>query len=106
MEPTSLDAVSSLSSAKPGAPSNRAKSDAELRKAAQEFEAYFVQQLLSQMRKAIPSGGLLHSRGEDMFRDMMDEQLGKDIAQSNHGFGLSDSLYRQLSFEQQVHTGQ
>jgi flagellar protein FlgJ len=105
VEPTSLDAVTS-----PGlgpsqrATSSRSRSDAELRKAAQEFEAYFVQQLLSQMRKAIPSGGLLHSRGEDMFRDLMDEQLGKDIAQG-HGFGLSDSLYRQLSLEQ-GHTGQ
>jgi flagellar protein FlgJ len=99
-----LDAASSLPTGKPGAASSRPKSDAELRKAAEEFEAYFVQQLLSQMRKAVPSGGLLHSRGEDMFRDLMDEQVGKDVAQS-HGFGLADSLYRQLSLEQ-GHTGQ
>jgi flagellar protein FlgJ len=97
VDPTSLDALSSKPLGKPGSP--QPKSDADLRKAAQEFEAYFVQQLMSQMRKAIPSGGLLHSRGEDMFRDLMDEQLGKDIAKS-HGFGLADSLYRQLSLEQ------
>ncbi len=97
MDPTSLDALSSKPLGKPGA--SKARSEADLRKAAEEFEAYFVQQLMSQMRKAIPSGGLLHSRGEDMFRDLMDEQLGKDIAQS-HGFGLADSLYRQLSLEQ------
>jgi flagellar protein FlgJ len=105
VEPTSLDAPASKPLGQPkGATASRSKSDAELRKAAQEFEAYFVQQLMTQMRKAIPSGGLLHSRGEDMFRDLMDEQVGKDIAKG-HGFGLADSLYRQLSLEQ-GHNGQ
>lgn len=76
------------------------KKDSQLRKAAQEFEAYFVQQLFSQMRKGIPSGGLLHSKGEDMFRDLLDEQVSQDVARGNNGFGLSDSLYRQLSLDE------
>ncbi len=97
----SVDAgVSGTGSIKAPATPDAKKKDTALRKAAQEFEAYFVQQLFSQMRKGIPSGGMLHSKGEDMFRDLLDEQVSQDVAHGNNGFGLSDSLYRQLSLDE------
>lgn len=73
--------------------------DVKLERAAQEFEAFFVSTLLKQMRKAIPQEGLLHSRGEEIFRDLMDDQIGQDIARGR-GFGLADTLYRQLSLDE------
>lgn len=73
--------------------------DVKLEQAAQEFEAFFLSTLLKQMRKAIPQEGLLHSRGEEIFRDLMDDQVGQDIAKGR-GFGLADTLYRQLSLEE------
>lgn len=72
--------------------------DVKLFQAAQEFESYFVSTILKQMRQAIPSEGLLHSRGEEMFQDMMDDHLGEDIAKGQ-GFGLADALYRQLTLD-------
>ena len=82
----------------------KAAKAAKLHKAAQEFEAYFVQQMFTQMRKAVPQDGMMHSKGEDMFRDLLDQQVGEDIAKGK-GIGLSDSLYRQLSL-QEGHSGQ
>ena len=85
--------------AQQAAGSQKPAKDAKLLKAAQEFEAFFVAQMLKQMRQAIPSSDPLHSRGEDMFRDLLDDQVGRDVAQGQ-GVGLADTLYRQLSLDE------
>jgi peptidoglycan hydrolase FlgJ len=70
--------------------------DSHLKKAAQDFEALFMTQMLQEMRKTIPDGGLFAKSGENrMYESMMDEQLGYQLAQGR-GMGLSQSLYRQL----------
>ena len=70
---------------------------AQLRKAAEDFEAVFLALTLKQMRSTIQkdemfSGGM----GEDVFTEMLDEELAKTTASTGHT-GLSQMLFQQLS---------
>jgi Rod binding domain-containing protein len=72
-------------------------------KAAKQWEAYFVHQLLKEMRKTIPKGGLLgESSASDTFYDMLDQQIAKNISE-NGSFGFSkfmmENMFRSKSKE-------
>lgn len=70
--------------------------DAELKKACQDFEAVFINFMFKSMRKTVPDAGLIKKgRGEKIYRDMMDMEVSSQLSRGN-GFGLSESLYRQL----------
>lgn len=69
----------------------------KLMEACQEFESVFVHKMISQMREAIPEGGLIpKSQGEKIFQDMLDEQYALKISKSG-GMGLAKILYDSLS---------
>jgi len=69
----------------------------KLMEACQEFESIFVYKMISQMREAIPEGGLIpKSQGEKIFQDMLDEQYALKISKSG-GMGLAKILYDSLS---------
>lgn len=68
-----------------------------LRLAAQQFEALFVQQLFKSMRKTEFDDGFMDGgQGEQMYRQLLDQQWAQKIAQGK-GLGLADMLVRQLS---------
>lgn len=67
-----------------------------LRKAAQQFEALFTQQMLKSMRQTTPGDSLTGSEEGQLYRDMLDQQLAQNLAQGR-GFGLADMLVRHLS---------
>ncbi|MBI2061325.1 MAG: peptidoglycan DD-metalloendopeptidase family protein [Nitrospirae bacterium] len=74
---------------------------AQARKAAENFESYFLFYVLKGMREAFTDGDPL-LEGEDgggfqgsVFKEMMDEELGKTMAQ-NGGVGLADMVLKQL----------
>ena len=68
----------------------------ELKKACQDFESIFINFMFKSMRKTVPEGGLIKKgQGEKMYRDMMDMELSSQLSKGD-GFGLSESLYRQL----------
>jgi Rod binding domain-containing protein len=72
----------------------------ELMKAAQDFEGIFVQQVLEAMDKTIDrdeSGFLSGGSAEDYFRSMLNEEISKTISHGNKGFGLAETVYRQMS---------
>ena len=72
-------------------------SDKNIKKAAKEFEAYFVSHLLKVMRESVPKSGLLSGgMGEDFYTSMMDEKIAEGIALQG-GFGLSQLLDRQIN---------
>src|SRR5699024_9906830 len=75
---------------------NVAKTDqrAGLKKAAQQFEAIFLQRMLKQMRAAIPKSDLMHSQQTDLYNDLMDKQWSQTLAQ--RGMGLADMLTQEL----------
>lgn len=73
------------------------KNDKTLKEAVQEMEAFFIYFLLKEMRKSVLDSGLYgESRSMDIYRDMMDEELGKVMSKSG-GIGLSEMLLQQLS---------
>lgn len=68
----------------------------DLKKAAKEFESYFISYMLKEMRKTIPADSLLGGgRGEEIYRSFQDEELAKSMVVSG-GIGLSDIIFRDL----------
>ena len=78
-------------------PNTKGKTDeARLRKAANEFEAIFIQQILKTMRKtSLESDFIKKSEGEKIFRSMLDEQYAIVSAKSGR-LGLGEMIYQQL----------
>jgi flagellar protein FlgJ len=70
--------------------------EVKLKKACQDFEAVFIGQIWKQMRASVPKEGLLHSKEEESYLSMFDQELSLKMARSG-GIGLSDMLYANLS---------
>ncbi len=70
--------------------------EAKLKKACQDFEAVFIGQIWKQMRSSVPKEGLLHSKEEENYLSMFDQELSVKMSRSG-GIGLSDMLYANLS---------
>lgn len=68
----------------------------QLREACQGFEAIFIQKVWEQMRKNVPKEGYLHSRDEETYQSMFDQELAKKMSSAG-GIGLADMMYEQLS---------
>lgn len=69
-----------------------------LREAARQFEAVFINQMISAMRKTVGDGGLVEkSNGQDIFEGMLDEEWSKKLANKAGPNSLSEILYCQLS---------
>ena len=67
-----------------------------LRKACQEFESLFTEQLLAVMRKSVPKCDLLGDRKEeDLYMSLFDQELAVQLSKER-GMGLADMLFEQL----------
>jgi flagellar protein FlgJ len=71
----------------------------ELLAAAQDFESFFLYMLLKEMRKTVNESPLFHGgRAEEIFRDMLDEEMSKQMSKTpGQGIGIAQLLYEQLS---------
>ncbi|PKQ01003.1 MAG: peptidoglycan hydrolase [Alphaproteobacteria bacterium HGW-Alphaproteobacteria-13] len=79
------------------APAGAAGGDgAELRKAAQAFEAVILRQMLASMRQAKLGDDLFGSSATDTFREMGDARMADSIAAMRQ-FGIADLVERQFS---------
>ena len=99
--PVDLQVTAALARAKPLA-SNAKISDADqAAKAAKDFEAIFINEMVGTMFEGIgtdgPFGG---GPGEAIFRSMMIENYSKTIA-AQGGFGLADAVKRELLHTQE-----
>ncbi len=80
------------------------QSDGGVHQAAKQFEALFIKQMLSSMRKAIPQSHLLgDSPARKQYQDMMDAQWSQTLAQ--RGMGLAKMLDKQLIGHGGGHSG-
>jgi flagellar protein FlgJ len=70
---------------------------AKLRKAAQDFEAMAIGQLLQPMFDTLDTGGGLFGggAGERAWRPMLVQEMAKKIA-AGGGFGLAEPIYRSM----------
>ncbi|WP_323846970.1 rod-binding protein [Microbulbifer magnicolonia] len=66
-----------------------------LRAAAEQFEALFLQQLMKSMREATPRAGLLDNSDIRFYESLHDQQLSQHM--SGRGLGLAEQLVSQLS---------
>jgi flagellar protein FlgJ len=68
-----------------------------LKEVSQEFEAVFLQQMVTAMRKTVGESGLIEkSNAEKMFEGMLDEEWARSLAGRHGPGGLSNMIYREL----------
>ena len=74
------------------------KAHADLKKAAQGFESYFLHQMLTEMRKTVPDDKLLgdDGHGKEIFQDMMDQTLSDSMSRRGD-LGMAKMMYDQLA---------
>ena len=69
----------------------------QLRDAAQQFEAMFLNLMWQEMRKTVPKDELIgNSNAIDIFQEMHDSEVMKDISKAG-GIGIADMMVQQLS---------
>lgn len=77
-------------------PSSIASAPADVRRAAEEFEAIFLAEMLAPMFEGLETDGLGGGGlGEEIFRPMLVERYAQAIAQAG-GAGIADSIVREL----------
>ncbi len=75
------------------------KSSYETKKAAQNFEAIFINMLIRSMWKTVPESGLFEkSSATNIYEGIIQSTLSEDIAK-NGGLGMAEMLYRQINKE-------
>jgi flagellar protein FlgJ len=67
--------------------SGRGKTQAELHKAGQEFESYFISYLIKNMRETIPKG-LFDRKGEQVWYSFYDQEIARLATQAG-GIGIT-----------------
>lgn len=70
----------------------------DIRKAAREFEAYFIAYLMKEMRATVPKG-LIENKAGDQFYSFYDQEIGRLAAQAG-GIGLGHMLELELTRRQ------
>jgi Rod binding domain-containing protein len=103
MDALSLDvANASMNATAPKLPGAKQK---DFDAAARDFEAVFIGQMFEQMWSEVKTDGPMGGgTGEQIFRSMMIQDIGKQMA-SQGGFGLADSVKRELIAMQEGNRG-
>ena len=72
-------------------------------KAGRKFEAMFVGEMLKPMFDTLPTDGYFSGgQGEEMFRSLLVDNIGKSIAAHGNGIGLASSVSKALLSAQEV----
>ncbi len=95
MSTTSALATSAASSAIGNAAPAAAATRADIKKAAQQFEAILTRQMLAAARKTDLSGGMLSGEGVNTFREMQDARFA-DITAKKGTLGFAKMIEAQL----------
>lgn len=69
--------------------------NADLREAAEQFEAIFLNEFIKQARKAKLAEDIFGSEAQDTYQDMMDRELSSQLA-GRVNLGIAEALVRQL----------
>ncbi len=81
-------------------PTDGKQRDAALWKVSLQFEAIFVQQMMSEMRKTVSKSDFLpNGFAEDVHASMMDQAIA-DVSSKRSQFGIAESVYKQLEAAQ------
>ena len=69
--------------------------NADLREAAEQFEAIFLNEFIKQARKAKLADDILGSDAQDTYQDMLDRELSAQLS-GRVNLGIAEALVRQL----------
>ena len=72
---------------------------AQIREAAEMFEAHFLQMMFREMRRTNfnEDGFFARNNAENIWTDMLDEVMADKASQTNNGMGIADMIYRQMT---------
>ena len=88
--------LSLANSATPKLQHAKGRDPEQLKDAAQQFEAIFIQQLFKEMRSTVPDDGLIpRGNADDMFTQMQDAEAAKIMAERG-GIGLAELMLQEL----------
>ncbi len=68
---------------------------------ARQFESVLIAMMMKSMRQASLGDAMISSSAIDTFRDMHDQQMSIELAKGK-GFGLAQSIVRQLSKDKNI----
>jgi len=84
-----------------GSPTGGTQNKAALEKAAQQFEAIFLRQMMGAMRSASLAEGISDSSATDQFRDMADARTADSMA-TKGTLGIAEMLMHQFGAKNSV----
>ena len=91
------DSASEHSTKESDKASAKKQTNEELMDAAQQFEALFIQQMLSAMRDTVPESDLLDGGfAQEVYEGMLDQEYSDQMAKTG-SFGLADKIYEQFT---------
>lgn len=84
-------------------PQAKAPDMARAAKTGRQFEAQFMSQMLQHMFEGIKTDGMFGGgSGEEMFRSMLLDEYGKQIANHGNGIGIGAAVQKMLLSHQEV----
>jgi len=99
--PRALEGASQALASRPS-PLTRGVAPGKAEQAAQEFEAFFLSQMLAGMFAGVETDPVFGGGpGETVFRSLMIDEYGKTLARSG-GVGIADSVLREIIRLQEV----
>jgi len=66
-----------------------------VRQTAEQFEAYFLQQMMKSMRDTIEKSDLVESNNMEMYQDLMDKEVAMKMVKRG-GIGVANMLEKQM----------
>lgn len=74
-----------------------------IRQTSEQFEAYFIQQMMKTMRESIEKSDLVDGGNMDMYQDLMDKEVSLQMVKRG-GMGLANMMERQMTLAQGLST--
>jgi flagellar protein FlgJ len=74
-----------------------------IRKTSEQFEAYFIQQMMKTMRESIEKSDLVEGGNMDLYQDLMDKEVSLEMVKRG-GLGVANLMERQLLQAQALST--
>jgi flagellar protein FlgJ len=74
-----------------------------IRKTSEQFEAYFIQQMMKTMRESIEKSDLVEGGNMDMYQDLMDKEISLEMVKRG-GLGVANMMERQMLQAQALST--
>ncbi len=74
-----------------------------IRQTSEQFEAYFIQQMMKTMRESIEKSDLVDGGNMDMYQDLMDKEVSLQMVKRG-GMGLANMMERQMKLAQGLST--